>query len=188
MYPVTRSEYVFFYFHRQPKTPTEQAMSELLDSSAAVSAATRATFEATQNADHPPSGGGPDFDFFGVVFLTDYYTVAPQAWFRKINSTFASHSPSRNSTGPCSSNTCITDGHHSPLDTLCDNPAAVANSYCELQNILLQSYTASAPPKRPPAMLDHPCSLGSRKPSILMDQVIILKAVLWKPWAIRIRI
>jgi hypothetical protein len=65
-------------------------MSEpLYFSAAAATDTSHATREATQNADHLPSGGRPDFDFSGVVRLPDYYTDAPQAWFWKTNSIFA---------------------------------------------------------------------------------------------------
>jgi hypothetical protein len=61
------------------------------------------------------------------------------------------------------------------IGTLCDNPAAVANPFFTANcRTSCCSPKASAPQKKPPAMLDHP-GLGSRKPSVLMDQVITLK-------------
>ncbi len=59
------------------------------------------------------------------------------------------------------------------MDTICDTPAAMANPYGELQNILLWSYSLSATQKIT-CLLDQP-DLGSNKPSILMDQLITLK-------------
>ncbi len=61
---------------------------------------------------HPtPSGGRADFDFAGVVFLTDYYANLLQAWFRTINSIFAVNCAAQSipcigpslSIGPCTS-------------------------------------------------------------------------------------
>ncbi len=111
--------------------------SEPLNFSAAAAADTsHATREATQNADHPPSGGA--------------LTLISPAWYASLNTTPMRHRRGSGKSTPLSRHTVH---HEIPLDhvqaipallmdtigTLCDTPAAVTNSYCELQNILLQS-------------------------------------------------
>jgi hypothetical protein len=56
---------------------------------------------------------------------------------------------------------------------LCDDQTAVADSYMELQNILLRSYRLSATQKDA-RLLDHP-GLGSNNLFVLMDQLNTLK-------------
>jgi hypothetical protein len=104
-----------------------------------------------------------------MVRLTDYYTDAPHAWFRKISSIFAAVRVTQS----------ITKIHWTMFKlpallmdtsgTLCDNPAAVTNPYTANCKTSCCRPTASAPQKKTSCNAGYPRP-GTNKPSVLIDQ------------------
>jgi hypothetical protein len=91
----------------------------------------------------------------------------PQAWFRSINSTFATSCVTRSLRKFQWAVSKLLATVVDTIEPLCGDPAAVTDPYPELQNIMLHSYGLSTA-QRTARWLDHP-SLGSNKSSILMD-------------------
>jgi hypothetical protein len=103
--------------------------------------------------------------------LTDYYSDSLQAWFRNI----AAHRVTWTTKKFHCTMSNLSAFLMYTIGNLCDNPTA--GPYGELQRILLLSYGLSATQKtarqvdRPPGRT----TLGSNKPSTLMDQLTALK-------------
>ena len=121
----------------------------------------------------PPTQGNEPSDFAAAVRLPDYYPDRPQAWFRQINSTFAASRVTRPLTKFHWAVSKLPAALIDTIGALCDNPAAVADPYEELQSILTLSYGLSAA-QRTALWLDHPGPAGNR-PSVFMDQLSALK-------------
>jgi hypothetical protein len=115
-------------------------------------------------------------DFASSVPIPDYYADAPQARFCSIYAAFA---VSRVTKPLTKFYWALSKQPSTLVDTigpLCDNPSAVTDPYAKLQRIALRSYGLNTH-QRTVKWLDL-ADQGANKPSVLMDQLNLLKPAL----------
>jgi hypothetical protein len=96
-------------------------------------------------------------DFAGAVCIPDYYTDAPQAWFRSINTTFAVSHVTKPLTKFYWTLSKLLLTLVDTIGPLFDDASTTANPYTELHCIVLFSHGLSDH-QRTVKWLDHPAS------------------------------